>query len=151
MKKMLTLVLCLIALSGLALANHTEIIGGLRDGVAFGLKTEEAHLAGLTLAYGLEATTGEDFSFSGDNPLIIFGGVELPFGVLGARKIPTFLEIGPVGYFGLQSQVGIYASFMFKHIYGERPLDLEAGFDYFGDHGHVTLQLGYTLYSGLTP
>jgi hypothetical protein len=151
MKKALTFALLVIALSGMAIASHTEIIGGFRDGLAFGLKTEEARLAGLTLAYGVEATTGEDLSFSGDNPLILFGGVEVPLGAFGPRQLPTKLELGLVGYSGTQSQLGGYASIMVDNFNGIAPLDFEVGLDHLGGHGHVTVQLGYTLYSDLTP
>ena len=149
MKKALTLALALISLSGMAWANHNEIIGGFRNGLAFGLKYEGTKLGSLSLNYGLEATTGEDFSFTGDNPLIFFGGVELPLGTFGPRKMPTSLELGVVGYSGNQSQLGVYTSVIFDNFNGINPLNLEAGFDYFGDHGHLTLQLGYTLFSAL--
>jgi len=135
----------------MALANHNEIIGGFRDGLAFGLKYEETKLGSLSLNYGLEATTGEDFSFTGDNPLVLFGGLEFPLFELGPRKMPTSLELGLVGYSGNQSQLGVYASVMVDNFNGIEPLDLEVGCDYLGDHGRVTLQLGYTLFSDLTP
>ncbi|MFA4843379.1 MAG: hypothetical protein WC632_00315 [Candidatus Margulisiibacteriota bacterium] len=150
MKKALTLALALVVLSGLAWASHNEITGGFRNGLAFGLKYEETKFGSLALNYGLEATTGEDFSFTGDNPVILFGGVELPLFELGPRKMPTSLELGLVGYSGNQSQLGVYASVMVDNLNGIEPLDLEVGYDYFGDHGHVTLQLGYTLVSDLT-
>jgi hypothetical protein len=125
-----------------AWAVHTTIIGGLRSGLAFGL-TGDHHLTDRSWGrFGVEGTTGEDMAFTGDNPLLLFGDLRYYLLDVGPRQVPTSLGLGVVGNFGNRTEIGTCFSVMFEQIYGIEQLCLELGLDYYGDHGHVTAQLG---------
>jgi hypothetical protein len=144
MKRIISLAFVML-FCGSSWAYHSSIIGGMRDGLALGMKVEEISLGSVSLNFDVQATSGEDLSFAGDNPFVLSGAAKFDFAEIGPRKIPTSLELGLVGYFGNRTEQGTYLAMIFDKIYGVDPLSLEMGFDYFGDHGHVTLQLGYDI------
>ncbi len=120
-------------------ASHTSMIGGARDGLGLGMETRQA-FGPITGRFGVEATTGEDLTVSGDNPFIFWAGVKLP----ELKSQPISGSFGFIGYFGNRSEQGVYGSLLLDRLYGvdEAPY-AELGLDWFGDHGHIFLQFGY--------
>lgn len=146
LKKITIILLVLIILGQGAWAFHTATFGGIRDGLVLGVLAEQ-HLMDeiLTARYGMEASTGSDLSLLGDNPLQLFGGIKLPLGTLGPRKLPLWFNAGIVLYSGNNSQAGIYASFILEQIMNNKPLFLEAGADLLSDHYYAVAQIGYRI------
>ncbi len=131
--------LMLILSAQAAWAAHTAMIGGARDGLGLGMETRRA-FGPLTGRFGIQATTGEDLTVTGDNPFLFQAGVILP--QLGSQ--PLSLSLGFIGYFGNRSEQGAYISLLLDRLYrASDALYAETGFDWFGDHGHVFLQFGY--------
>jgi hypothetical protein len=143
MKKPIALAFCLLILGSAAFASHTALIGGFRDGMAFGMQTEQKFANRWEGNFAMETTTGEDMSFTGDNPLTLFTGLKYGLGSLGLS--PAFLCFGAVGNFGINSEYGGYTSLTFENIYNNPELFLDCGFDIFTSprHAHFFVQLGY--------
>ncbi len=121
-----------------AWAAHTAMIGGARDGLGLGMETRR-EFGPLTGRFGVEATTGEDLTVSGDNPFIFWAGVSHPL----LKDKPVSGSLGFIGYFGNRSEQGVYGSLLIDQLNGNPAIYAEPGFDWFGDHGHVFLQVGY--------
>jgi hypothetical protein len=119
-------------------ASHTSMIGGARDGLGLGMETRR-DFGWLTGRFGVEATTGEDLTFSGDNPFLIYAGGLFPL----LKDKPVSGSLGFVGYFGNRSEQGAYGSLIIDKFNGNDATYAETGLDWFGDHGHVFLQIGY--------
>ncbi|MCU0641585.1 MAG: hypothetical protein MUC35_05800 [Candidatus Margulisbacteria bacterium] len=124
-------------------ANHTAIIGGFRDGLAFGLQTEQKLTDRWEANFAMETTTGEDMTFIGDNPFTMFGGLKYRLGTLG--QSPAFLCFGAVGNYGVNTEYGGYASLTLEDLYQNPALYLDLGADIFSGHTHAFVQLGYRL------
>ena len=143
MKKgiILGLIFCLAVST--AWAAHTSIIGGFRNGLAFGIQTEQKFSDRWEGNFAMETTTGEDSNFSGDNPFTLFTGLKYGLGTLGSS--PVFACFGGVGNYGINTEYGGYGSVTFENIYQNPALYLDLGFDVFNRHAHAFAQLGYRL------
>jgi hypothetical protein len=139
-----TAILTVLLLSGIALADHTSIIGGFRDGMALGMRVDYHLNDRFILHSGLEASTGEDFTADGDNPLVLFAGGRTPIGKFGWS--PVFWGLEGVGNFGVNTELGFSTYLVWENLYQQEPLYLQAGLDNFSRHSHVIVQLGYTLF-----
>ncbi len=139
MKKVfLFLVLSAVIMAPSAMAQQLELIGGVRDGLAFGIMAETNMARNLGLRYGIEADTGKQ-------PLIGFIGTKLYLTDF-ARQMPLSLGIGFVGYFGGdRTSAGISLSFIINQAFNLKPLFIEAGVDV-ADSGRLQLQAGYKIY-----
>lgn len=133
---------CLLASA--SLANHTAIVGGWRNGLAFGLMTYE-HLGdtGFWRA-AVEATTGEDLSFYGINPFIFSIGGACKIGQTG--YCPMYLGLGLTGESGDTTIGGVSLSLIFNNVYNQEPLSMELGVDYLNSKAKLQLQFGFRLY-----
>ncbi|MFA5114192.1 MAG: hypothetical protein WC529_07860 [Candidatus Margulisiibacteriota bacterium] len=143
MKRTIVSALLLLALCGSAFANHTSIIGGFRDGLAFGIQVEQKLVGKWEGNFAMETTTGEDMTFVGDNPFTLFAGLKYELGQLALS--PAFLCFGAIGNYGINTEYGGYASLTFENIYQNPALYLDLGMDMFSGHGHAFAQLGYRL------
>jgi len=143
MQRLIAFTIILFLAGQSAWANHTAMIGGMRDGLAMGLEIEEHLSDNLMYRFGLEASTGEDISFTADNPFVLTGGGRFRLGKLGFS--PMWGGVGVVGNFGNNTEIGVALSLIFEKIYNQDPLFLETGLDWFTDpgHGHVQIQVGY--------
>lgn len=143
MKKALLILVSLLLAAQASLASHTSMIGGLRDGLALGLLVEEHLNHDLMYRYSVEASTGEDTSFQGDNPFVLSGGGRLRLGKFGTS--PVWGALGVTGNFGNNTEIGLTLSLIFEKINDQDPLFLEAGLDWFNDpsHAHAQVQIGY--------
>ena len=128
-----------------AWAYHTAIIGGLRDGLALGMLVEQ-HLIGekLTARYGLEGSTGDDFTFSGDNPFQLSGGLKFQLGKIG-RGLPFWGTAGLILYSGNNPLTGFSLSFIIEEMFNTKPLFVEMGADLMPNYAHIQAQIGYRI------
>ena len=146
MRKRLAVLIIVLLVGQGVWADHTCVIGGLRSGLALGMSVDH-HLTENTWGrFEVAGTTGEDFSFTGDNPFVAAADLRTHVATLGPQQVRLSVGLGLVGIYGIRTEQGSFISAMFENIYGMEPLLLELGFDYFGDHGHATAQLGYRIY-----
>ena len=137
MKKILIVGLVFGFLVGQSGALVTELVGGVRDGLAVGLQLEDAAARNLTLRGGVAFNTGQQ-------PVIGYIGGKFPLTSVG--KMPLALGLGLVGYFGNdKSDVGFSLSFIFNRFFDLKPLFFEVGVDAAGK-GKLLAQLGYKIY-----
>ncbi|MDD5593114.1 MAG: hypothetical protein PHG97_00055 [Candidatus Margulisbacteria bacterium] len=144
MKKIL-LGIFLVLIAQTVWANHSAMIGGARDGLGLGMATERSFTDYFTGRFGVEATTGEDLTFAGDNPFLIFAGLKMP--LVTIKDEPIAWGFGFVGNYGARTEQGEYLSLIFEKLYNNDAYFLETGLDWFGDHGHVEAQVGYRFLS----
>lgn len=139
----------IILISGLlvsaSLAYNVSIVGGLRDGLAFGIEDRETLFNDLNWVgnYGVAASTGEDYSLYGDNPFILFAGIKKKTGQLGFS--PVFLGAGLFAYCGTTTDPGISLSARFENIFNKKQLFLEVGVDMLRKFARLQLQVGTHL------
>lgn len=143
MKKLLTVTFTILALVNSSWAVHTAIIGGVRDGMALGMLVNEHVNDNLMYRFGVEGSTGDDLSFSGVSPLILFAGGSLHLMDLGWSPVSLGLEI--VGEYGNNTEYGPAVSLIINKLYNQDPWFFELGVDYLGKHGHVVAQVGYRI------
>jgi len=124
-------------------ANHTALIGGVRDGLSMGMRIEEHLSDRLMYRFGIEGSTGEDLTFLGDNPLILAGGLKFRIMDIGKNR-PTWFSLGLVGYSGNDSQIGIALSLIVDRVFDSDPLFFEIGADFLRQ-GHLQVQFGYRI------
>ena len=62
MKKTLLVLFMLLFCAQLATAVQLELVGGIRDGLAFGVMGEQTVARNLGLRYGVEANTGKQIT-----------------------------------------------------------------------------------------
>jgi hypothetical protein len=122
-------------------ASHTAMIGGARDGFGLGMESSYRFNDLFTGRFGVEGTTGEDQTFAGDNPFLIFAGLKMP--LVTIKEEPICWGLGFVGNFGANSEQGEYLSLIFDKLFSNDAYFLETGLDWFGTHGHMELQAGY--------
>jgi len=121
-------------------ASQTAMIGGTRNaGYTLGMETSR-DFGPATGRFGIEATTGEDVNIYGDNPFLLFAGLQLPVPLV---RQPVSWSFGFVGNYGNRTELGEYLSLVFDKLYQADKMYLETGLDWFGDHGHALFQLGY--------
>jgi hypothetical protein len=119
------------------LAAVTEIVGGVRDGLAVGLQLEAGVARNLT-------ARGAIVFNSTNQPLTGLLGVKLPLASMG--RMPLSLGLGLVGYFGNNhTDVGFSLTFILNRMLDLEPLFLEVGIDAAGK-GRPVVQLGYKVY-----
>jgi hypothetical protein len=145
-RKGLLLIVVLASVSSAVWGAHTAMIGGWRDGVAFGLRAEESLFDVYQGQFGVLGSTGSDLSFGGDNTLVLYGGFKIPLFNLPAGN-PLFAGCGVVAYSTTNSAFGPYLNFQVENLAGNRPLFFEAGFDSIGS-GRIQLNLGYKFLPG---
>jgi hypothetical protein len=138
MKKVFCLAFALLVLVGAAQAVQLELLGGIRDGLAFGVMGETSVARNLGLRYGLEANTGKQ-------PMIAFLGFK--FYLTDFRhEMPVSLGMGLVDYFGDKgSNAGISFSLIINRAFNVNSLFIEAGVDV-AETGRLQLQVGYKIY-----
>lgn len=144
-KRILPVIVLLAFLGSASFANHTAMVGGFRDGLSMGMRIEEHINENVMYRYGVEATTGEDLSFSGSNPFVLFTGLRNHFAQLGWS--PVSAAAGAVGYFGGQTSYGASLSLIFENLNNSKPLFLETGVDYVAGQGHLLFQVGYRFFN----
>jgi hypothetical protein len=137
MRKVLV-VLAVILLSSSAFAFQSEVVGGIRGGLAVGFMGESAIARNADLRFALEVNTITD------KPLILLMGGKFYLTTI-ERKIPLSLGVGAVGYLGNKSDVGVSLSFIFDRMFDVKPLFFEFGVDVAGS-GKILAQFGYKLY-----
>jgi hypothetical protein len=142
MKKILTLLLFLF-LAGSVWAAHSSIIGGFRNGLAFGLQVEQKFTDRWEGNFAMETTTGLDMGILGDNPFILFGGLKYYLGSL--TKSPASLCFGVIGDYGNRTTYGTYASLTIENLYNDPALFLDLGADFYSGRTNGVVQLGYRL------
>ncbi len=143
MKRIAILIAFVLLVGQASWASHTAIIGGFRSGLALGIETVKDLNDRVSGRFGMEATTGEDLSFTGDNPFIMF--LEGKIHLFDFVRSPMSLGLGLVGIYGVQTEYGGTLSLIFDRIYDRDELFLEAGIDYVS-RGRLMLQVGYKLY-----
>jgi hypothetical protein len=138
MRKMFFLLFVLVLLVGAVNAVQLELLGGIRDGLAFGVMGETAVARNLGLRYGVEANTGKQ-------PMIAFIGFKF-FLTDFRRELPISLGFGLVDYFGDKgSNAGVSFSIIINRAFNVKPLFIEAGVDAAGT-GKLQLQIGYKVF-----
>ena len=138
MKKNILLLVLMFLLAQMASAVQLELIGGIRDGVAFGVMGEQTIARNLGLRYGIEANTGKQ-------PIIAFIGGKFYLTDF-RREMPLSLGIGFVDYFGDKGNTpGISISLIINRAFNVKPLFIEAGVDAAGS-GKLQLQIGYKVF-----
>jgi hypothetical protein len=140
-KVMLIAGLVFILLCRHAAADHTSMIGGARGGFGLGMVYSKVLNDHFTGRFGVEGTTGEDQSFTGDNPFLVFAGLKMP--LVTIKDEPISWGLGFVANYGVRSEQGEYISLIFNKLYNSDDHFLETGLDWFGDHGHIEAQIGY--------
>ena len=138
MKKCLLILVMLLFCAQLANAVQMELIGGIRDGLAFGIMGEQTIARNLGLRYGVEANTGHQ-------PIIIFIGGK--FYLTDFRhEMPLSLGVGFVDYAGNNgNNAGVSLSLIINRAFNLKPLFIEAGVDIAGS-GRLQLQVGYKVF-----
>lgn len=139
MKKLAFVLLASLFLwAGMANAVQLELIGGIRDGLAFGIMGEQNVARNLGLRYGIEANTGKQ-------PVIAFIGGKFYLTDF-RREMPLSLGAGFVGYMGNnKNDYGISLSLIINRAFNVKPLFIEAGIDVAGQ-GRLQLQIGYKVF-----
>lgn len=145
-KKGLVLIIFLFSVSSAVWGAHTAMLGGWRDGVAFGMRAEEPLFDIYQGQFGVLGSTGRDLSFGGDNTLVLYGGFKISLFFLPAGE-PLFVGCGVVAYSTTSSVFGPYLNFQAENLAGNRPLFFEVGFDSIGS-GRLQLNLGYKFLPG---
>ncbi|MBI5699313.1 hypothetical protein HZC35_03260 [Candidatus Saganbacteria bacterium] len=144
MKKAIIL-LAFLLIGQASMAYHVAFLGGVREGFAVGTCLENPlPVEWAEFRYGLEGSTGPDLSLLGDNPLVLFGGFELPI-MRTATGSPLYLNLGAVAYSGTNPLFGPAASLRLEGILNRKDLFLEAGMDFMPDFTRVQVQLGYKM------
>jgi hypothetical protein len=143
MKKTILVLSILIFTVNSSWAIQTAIIGGLRSGMALGMKVEAPWLENTSARFEVEGSTGEDMSFGGDNPLVIFGGIKYKLAGL-IPELAVSLGAGIVGYSGNNSSLGPSLSLIFDNAFGMDSLFVEAGVDFMSSP-KLQLQFGYRV------
>jgi hypothetical protein len=144
MRKIIISLMLFCLFASASLASHTAIIGGWRNGLAFGLAAYNRFADNAFWRAEVEASTGEDLSFYGINPFI--------FSVGGAWKVgqtgycPMYLGLGLTGESGDNTIGGGSLSLIFNNIYNQGPLSMELGIDYLNSKARLQLQFGYRIY-----
>ncbi|MFA4906012.1 MAG: hypothetical protein WC645_05865 [Candidatus Margulisiibacteriota bacterium] len=137
MKKVLV-VLAVLLLSSSAFAFQSEVVGGIRGGLAVGFMGESPIARNADMRFAIEVNTGE-------NPVILLMGGKFYLATIG-RQVPLSLGAGLVGYAGgKKSEVGVSISFIFDRMFEIQPLFFEFGVDVAGS-GKILAQFGYKLY-----
>ncbi len=138
MKRILLILAILIVVSSQqAFAMRTEIIGGVRNGLALGLIGDEPINGDFSLRFGAEVTTGHE-------GLILLAGGKFLMTYIGERS-PLYLGAGLVGYVGTEGTPGFSLSMVIDRLFGTRPLFMEAGADFVANNIKLQLQLGYKI------
>lgn len=138
MKKLLSGCLFLVLMFGCAQAAQVSLIGGVRDGLAFGIMADQSVAKNLGLRYGIEANTGRQ-------PIIGFLGGKFYLTSLG-RTMPLSLGLGAVVYVGQgKTTPGLALSVIIERAFNLPQLFIETGIDAC-DQGRFQLQLGYKIY-----
>jgi hypothetical protein len=138
MKRFFLLLVLSVVMVQVAGAAQLELIGGIRDGLAFGIMAEQNVARNLGLRYGIEADTGKQ-------PVIGFIGGKFYLTDF-ERAMPLSLGVGFVGYFGGQhTDAGVSLSLIINRAFNLKPLFIEAGVDVAGS-GRLQLQVGYKIY-----
>ena len=138
MKKLILVPIMLLLCSQLVGAVQLELVGGIRDGLAFGVMGEQTIARNLGLRYGVEANTGQQ-------PAIIFIGGK--FYLTDFRyEMPLSLGVGFVDYAGNNgNNAGVSLSLIINRAFNLKPLFIEAGVDIAGS-GRMQLQVGYKVF-----
>lgn len=131
-----------------AWATHTALVGGLRDGMALGIRAEKDFDQYLSFRYGFAATTGTDLSLGGDNPFLFYGGFDRY--LFAVNQYPISFGLGAVAYTGLSSQVGPYFNVIVDNLGADKKMFLSVGVDFI-DRGYLQLQVGYKYWSIFSP
>ena len=140
MKKII-LGMVLILVAHTAWASHSAMIGGARGGLGLGMETSYRLTDRFTARFGVEGSTGEDLTVSGDNPFLIYAGLKMPLATI--KDEPLSWGLGFIGNYGNRSEQGEYLSVIFDKLFNDDAYFLETGLDWFGDHGHVEAQVGF--------
>ncbi|HTY13135.1 MAG TPA: hypothetical protein VMD02_02990 [Candidatus Omnitrophota bacterium] len=122
--------------AGQAFCLEDAIIGGVRGGISFGVKTEYHFVQSVALRFGLEGTTGE-------NPLILSAGAHfLNFPLKNGNPSPWFLGAGVVGYSGKSTQSGLSLSLIYDPLEKSDQYFGEIGFDFINSP-RIMAEIGY--------
>lgn len=141
-------VLLLLLLGQGAWANHTAIEGGVRSGLALGLRSEYDLDKLTSFRFGLAGTTGNDLSFANTNPLVLYAGLDRYF--FDLQKMPVELGAGVVVYSSDNSTLGPYLHAIANNLGGRSPLYAEIGID-FVQGARLNFQVGYKLWTIYSP
>lgn len=124
-----------------ACATHNSVLVGFRDGLAMGLMVEEHFSDNFMYRLGWEATTGEDLSFTNNNPMLFIGALKWRLkNISDTREI--WLSAGAVGYTGDSPAVGGTVSLVFEKLLPDEHVYLELGADILSQ-SHAIVQMGY--------
>jgi len=139
MKKIFLLMMISLLLGvGVANAVQLELIGGVRDGLAFGVMGEQNIARNLGLRYGIEADTGKQ-------PVVAFIGGKFYLTDF-RREMPISLGAGFVSYLGdKKNDFGLSLSLIINRAFNVKPLFIEAGVDV-AETGRLQLQIGYKVF-----
>lgn len=128
-------------MSSSALAVHTSMLVGLRNGLAMGLMVEEHFDDSFMYRLGWEATSGEDMSFANVNPMLFIGALKWRLkNISDTREI--WFSAGAVGYTGDSPAVGGTVSLVFEKLLPDEHVYLELGADILSQ-SHAIVQMGY--------
>ena len=146
MKKLFIVSCLLLAVSSMAWAWHTAMLGGYRDGYAMGVRTENRFTDRWEGRFGIEGSTGQDLYLTGDNPFILFGTMNYYLGDLRHSKVS--LCSGLVAYTGDSSMTGISLSLLFDHaLPNTDSIFVELGSDIMNGKPYLNAQVGYAVMS----
>ncbi len=134
----------LLILGQVAWANHTAIEGGLRSGLALGLRSEYDLDNQWSVRFGLAGSTGDDLSFANTNPLVLFAGLD-KYAFNLNRDLPLEVGVGVVVYSSDNSTAGPYLHAIVDNLNGDKALFAEAGIDFING-AKLQAQIGYNYY-----
>lgn len=127
----------LIVIGQGAWAMQPELIGGVRDGLAFGVMADQPVARNIGIRFGAQANTGKQ-------PIVLFFGGK--FYLTNFGRVPMSLGLGAVAYSGGgKTDMGLTISLVFNRAFNVDPLFIEAGIDVAGS-SRLQLQVGYKIY-----